>query len=121
VPLDQTLELVADRAGYKRFRSEFFVDSHEVGALREWSKDVPMEPNRFGFLSVHTTPSADAIIMIDEGRPWVKKTPFENEKVPVGTYTIRFVNELLGMEKKVTVKIIDNQIVNLDERLEIKD
>jgi serine/threonine-protein kinase len=121
VPLDQTLELIAERNGYKRFRVEFFVDSREVGALKQWSKDVPMEPNQFGYLSVHTTPNSDAFIAVDEGKPWLIKTPFENIKVPVGTYSIRFVNELLGMEKKVTVKIEDNKILNLDERLEIKD
>ncbi len=121
VPLDQTIEVEAERSGYKHFHTEFYVDSHEVGSLKEWSKDVPMEPNQFGYLSVHTTPNSDAIIAMDAGKPWVIKTPFENEKVPVGTYQVRFVNELLGMEKKVTIKVEDNKILNIDERLEIKD
>jgi serine/threonine-protein kinase len=118
VPLDAPLELVADRQGFKQLKREFTIDSREWGNLQEKLMDVQLEPNRFGYLTIHTTPSADATILID-GKPWVKKTPLENEKVPVGTYSIKLANDVLGMEKSVTVKIEEGQITAREERLDI--
>jgi len=120
VPLDSPLELVAERAGFKQFRREFVLDSRQIAGLKEWMVDVPMEPLRFGLLSIRTTPSADASIMMD-GKPWIRKTPIEEEKMPAGTYTIRLFNELLGMEKTVTVTIIEGRSVNVDEKLEVRN
>jgi serine/threonine-protein kinase len=118
VPLDAPLELVAERGGFKPFRREFVLESRQLNGLKEWLMDVQMEPTRFGFLTIRTTPSADATIMID-GKPWVRKTPLENEKVPVGTYSIKLANDVLGMEKQVTVSVTDGRAVTVDERLEI--
>jgi serine/threonine-protein kinase len=118
VQLDAPLELAADRMGYKPFRREFVLESHQMGGLKEWLMDVPLEPTRFGFLTVHTTPSADATIVLD-GKPWTRKTPIENEKFPIGTYSIKLSNEVLGMEKTITVSIQEGKAVTRDERLEI--
>ncbi|MEK6705848.1 MAG: serine/threonine-protein kinase [Bdellovibrionota bacterium] len=118
VNLDTPLELLVQKNGYKSFTSQFVLDSRQVGSAKEWLKDVQLEPLTFGFLSIKSTPSADAIIMI-EGKPWVKKTPMENEKLPIGTYNIRLVNELLGMEKTITVSIEEDRAVNIDTRLEV--
>lgn len=120
VALDSPLELVADRNGFRSLRREFVLESRQLGGMKEWAMDVQMEPVQFGFLTVHTTPSADATIVLD-GRPWVKKTPIEQEKLPIGTYSIKLANEVLGMEKIVTVTIQEGKVANIDERLEIKD
>jgi serine/threonine protein kinase len=118
VALDAPLELVAERSGYRVFKREFVLDSRQLGGLREWIMDVPMEPSRYGFLTIHTTPSAEATIMLD-GKPWVRKTPIDNEKLPVGTYSIRLNNEVLGMEKTVTVMVQEGKSIVKDERLDI--
>lgn len=120
VALDAPLELVAERPGFRTFRREFVLDSRQTGGLNEWLMDVPLEPVRFGLVTIRTTPSADAIILID-GRPWIKKTPMEGERIPVGTYNIRLVNEVLGMEKTVTIQVQEGKSITLDERLEIKN
>lgn len=120
VPLDAPLEITIDRPGFKPFRREFTLESRRVNGLKEWLEDVPLEPISFGFLTIHTTPSADATIMLD-GNPWKKKTPIENEKLPVGRYSIRLVNDVLQMEKTVEVSIEEGKSVNIDERLEIKN
>ncbi|MBL7716810.1 MAG: serine/threonine protein kinase [Bdellovibrionales bacterium] len=119
VPLDSPLELVVNRNGFKPYRREFVIDSKQLNGAREWPVDVAMEPTRFGFLTIRTTPMADAIILI-EGKPWVRKTPLENEKLPVGTYQIRLVNEALGMEKSISVTISDGRVANIEERLGIR-
>ncbi len=120
VPLDSPLELDVQRPGYKPFKREFVLDSAQVAGSKEWLMDVPLEPLHFGFLTIHTTPSAEATLLID-GKPWTLQTPVENQKVPVGTYLIRLVNQVLGMEKSVSVTIQEGQLVPLDERLEIKN
>ena len=120
VPLDSPLELVADRSGYKPLRREFTIDSKQVAGAKEWKMDVPLEPAKFGFLNIRTTPSADVTIMMD-GRPWSKRTPLENEKFPVGVYTLKLTNEIVGMEKSITVSIQEGKVINVDEKLEIKN
>ncbi len=120
VPLDAPLELVAERPGFRAFRREFVLEATQLNGLKEWLMDVPMEPDRFGFLTVRTTPSADAVLTVG-GQSWTKRTPIENDKVPVGSYTIRLVNEVLGMEKIVTTSVSEGKQVTIDERLEIRD
>jgi hypothetical protein len=120
VPLDEPLELSIERTGYKSFRSEFVLQTSQVAGLKEWMMEIQLEPLQFGFLTIHTTPSANATILLD-GVPWTKKTPIENEKFPAGDYSIRLTNEVLGMEKTISVSIQEGKSVNIDERLEIKN
>ncbi len=120
VRLDAPMELVVERPGYRTVRREFVLDSKQLNGLKEWAMDVQMEPTRFGYVTIRTTPSANATIVID-GKPWVRPTPIENEKLPPGTYTVRLVNEVLGMEKTITVNVQEGRAVTLDERLEIKN
>ncbi len=120
VPLDSPLELSIERTGYKPFKRDFVIDSRQVSGHNEWPAEIQLEPARFGFLTIHTTPSADATILID-GSPWKKKTPIENEKLPAGNYSIRLINDVLGMEKIVSITIQEGKSVNVEERLEIKN
>ena len=115
---DEPLELVVERPGFRVFNREFVLDSRQLGTLTEWLMDVPLEPVRFGYVTIRTTPSAEATIMMD-GKPWVKKTPIENEKLPVGFYTIKLSNDVLGMEKTVNISVQEGKAVTVDTRLEI--
>ena len=120
VPLDAPLELSIERNAYKSFRREFVLESRQMNGLKEWLMDIQLDPLRFGFLTIRTTPSADATIMLD-GSPWKKKTPIENEKLPVGDYSIHLTNEVLGMEKTVSISVQEGKAITIDERLEIKN
>lgn len=120
VPLDSPLELQVDRPGYKPFRSDFVLDSKQVGSLKEYTKEIQLEPFKFGYLTIHTTPSAEVSMTVD-GSPWRKKTPIENEKLPVGTYQMRLFNEVLGMEKSITVTLPEGKSITVDERLNLKN
>ena len=120
VPLNTPLELSIERPGFKSFRREFFIDSQQVVGLKSWSMEVHLELLNFGFLTIHTTPSAEAIFTVD-GATISKKTPLEDEKLPVGKYSIRLFNEVLGMEKYVSVSIEEGKSVIIDESLDLKN
>ncbi len=119
VALDSPIELLVSRPGFKPFQSQFVVDSKQAAGLREWVKDIAIEPLHYGFLTLHTTPSATATLMIDDS-PWIKKTPMESEKVPAGSYQIRLENDILGMSKVIQIKIEEGKTINLDEQLDVK-
>jgi serine/threonine protein kinase len=116
VPVDAPLELTIERPGYRTLRKDFTLDSRQIGNLKEWVMNVELEPTKFGLLTLRTTPSAEATLMLD-GKPWVRRTPIENEKIPVGTYNVRLANEALGMEKTLTITVQDGKAISLDERL----
>ncbi len=122
VPLDSPLEITVERSGYKSFKRLSVLKSEEYNGLAEYQMDIQqdLDPQHFGFLSIHTTPSSDATILLN-GSPWKKQTPLENEKFPVGTYSIHLTNDVLGMEKTVSITIDEGKAVNIDTQLEVKN
>ena len=119
VLLDAPLELNAVRAGYKPLRKEFTLESRMYGSQPEVLLDVAMEPIHFGFLTLRSTPTADAVISID-GEEWHKKTPFESEVLPLGRYKITLKNSSLGMGKVIEVDISEGKVSSVEERLEVQ-
>lgn len=119
VPMDAPLDLTIEKTGYKTFRREFVLTSSQLAGQNEWPMDIILEPLQFGYLTIHTTPSADVILSMS-GQIWNRKTPLENEKFPIGTYQARLVNADLGMEKTVTFSIAQNKVIKIDERLEVR-
>ena len=120
-PLDTALELVVERRNFKTLRREFVLESSQIGDQKDWLMDVQLEPTRYGMLSIHTTPPVVTAIISMDGKPWVLKTPIDNVKVPVDTYTIRLVHEVLGMEKSIVVNVEDQKVVERDVQLEVKN
>ena len=120
VRLDEPLELTVERPGFESVRREFYIDSKRVAGLKEHVVEVALEPSHVGYLSVRTTPTADVVIQI-EGTPWVRRSPFEREKLPAGNYTMKLINSILGMEKIVQIRIEEGKVVNVDERLEVRN
>jgi serine/threonine-protein kinase len=115
VPLDSLLELVVERKDYKSFTRQFFIESSKVGDLGQWNVDVDLEPVEYGTLYINTTPSAEAMIMMD-GKPWVKNTPFDKEiMLPVGTYLVQMTNKGLNMGKTIKVTIRPKKSLHLDD------
>jgi hypothetical protein len=120
VPLDTLMELSVERVGFKGIRREFTLGAEQVGNSKEWTMDIALEPLQFGYVTLRSTPSAEATIVF-EGYPWVRKIPIENEKFAVGTYQVKLRNELLGMEKDISFVVQNGKTLVLDERLSIKN
>ncbi len=119
-PLDTGLELVVEREGFRTFRKKFIISAQEAEKTSEWSLSIPLEPAKFGFLSIKTTPSADAYIQID-GIEEKIPTPILRKRIPVGTYQVKLLNSLLGMEKAVTITIQQDRFTSIEERLQVSD
>lgn len=130
VAMDEPLELVVERAKFHAVRREFTISSSRAQGLSEYSVDVSMEAVRYGFLTLHTTPSAEALLrpvdsssraLASADKPWVLRTPVENERIPAGTYNILLRNELLGVQKTLTVTVQEGKVLKLNETFEIRD
>ncbi len=88
VNLDSPLELTVDTPGYKPLRREFVLDSKQVSGLAEWLVDVQLDPIQFGFITIHTTPSADAACSIIKVASSTGK--LSECSVDLETYCLRF-------------------------------
>ncbi|HLD99647.1 MAG TPA: serine/threonine-protein kinase [Bdellovibrionota bacterium] len=127
VPLDSALELSIERPGFRSFRREFVISSQEVGNQTDVPMDIQLDPVSFGFLTVRSTPSGEATIVVQKAapgldlKPWVKKTPFENERLPAGSYIIKLRNLVLGMKKDIPITVQENKIINIDTQLELEE
>ncbi|MCM0605747.1 MAG: serine/threonine protein kinase [Xanthomonadaceae bacterium] len=127
VSLDEPLEIEVERPGFQRFRRELVLSSKDYDGKTEAELNVQLDPLSFGLVTIHTTPAATAIIKpLDpsnravasiDGKDWVEGTPFEGKKFPVGTYQIKFVNELLGFEKTEVINVQQDKTVRLDVNL----
>jgi len=119
VPLDFPLELIIERPQFKPYRSDFVLDSKQLNALKEWQIEAQLEPLTGGYLTLHSTPHAIATMMID-GSLWKKETPIEREKIPAGHYDILLENTVLGMEKRLSVDIVDEHYETQEIKLDLK-
>jgi hypothetical protein len=110
VPIDSPLELVVQNPTFRSVQRQFVIHSADVGDQKDWTMDVSLDPiSAFGYLSIRTTPPADATITID-GKPWKKRTPFEREKLPTGSYTVHLSNDLLEMGRDLQIEIKDGEV-----------
>ncbi len=108
--MDTPLELVITKPGFKTFRREFSLESLQLGQISEYPMDIALDPEKFGFLTIYTTPSAEATIMVD-GKVWaVKNAPFENEKLPIGKYTVKLLNNVLDLERVEILSVEENKV-----------
>ncbi len=117
-PVGVPFEVVVEREGFRAFRKTINIDSTKLGSATEYAENIQLTVTKFGYLSIKTTPSADAMINIDGAEEKIA-TPVTRKRVPVGTYKIKLVNTLLGMEKTVEVTVSDNRLTNVEERLSV--
>jgi len=94
--------------GYKAFvESDIIIDenntSHQIR--------VPdLEKDSFGLLSSSLNfMEGTSLVFEHNGEKIIKNLPLKNERMPVGTFDAEIVNEGVGLRKKVTLKIKENQ------------
>ncbi|HRK02998.1 MAG TPA: PEGA domain-containing protein, partial [Oligoflexia bacterium] len=111
-PVGVPLEITVERPGFAVFRKKIEIPATTQD---EYVLDVVLREAKFGFLSIKTTPSAEALITVD-GIEEKLSTPFVRKKLPVGEYQVKLVNTVLGLEKIVSVRIEEDRFSNLEER-----
>ena len=117
---ERQIELIVERDGFRTAREVFTVHAADVAGKREFVKDINLQQAKFGYVSIRTTPTADAIVTVD-GVEEKWSTPVSRKRVPVGTYTVRLVNSLLGMEKQIQITVGEDRFTSIEERLSISD
>jgi serine/threonine-protein kinase len=118
VPLDKAVTLTVEREGFETYTKSLMFESARLAGMRDLPMDVELIPSHYGFLSVYTTPSAEAIILIEGGEERIQ-TPFSGKRLPVGRYKIRLENKLLGMSKELDTVIEENRVKKVEERLSV--
>ena len=128
VPVGEPLSLVVERPGFVTFRKEFTLQEAELNGSKESALDVKLEPMNYGILSISSHPSVADVTIVNIGRqpaetskPIIFKTPINQEKLQAGNYRVTVKNELLGVEKVITVEIKEGkETVLTDVQLETK-
>jgi hypothetical protein len=124
------IELQVERAGFRKFSSEFSLHPGLVQPGKELVREVTLEPEvafegaskeensgPTGLLTVRTTPSSQVQIFRD-GKPWqVRSAPFEKIRAPAGDYELRMYNSTLDLEARKSVKISPDQVTHVVEEL----
>jgi serine/threonine protein kinase len=129
IPVGEPLSLVVERPGFVTYRKEFTVQDTELNEARESAVEVKLEPMVYGILSISSRPSVADVTIVNIDRqpaetsaPIVFKTPINQEKLQAGNYRIMVKNELLGVEKVMTVEIKEGkETVLTDVQLEMKN
>lgn len=128
VPLDQPLELQIDKKNFRSFKREFVLSSTDFKGIPEHLMQISLEPKSFGYVSIYTTPSADAYIypaddearsVASGGKPWILRAPFQSEKFPIGKYVIKLENKVLAMEKEILIEVEEGKDLKRNEQLEL--
>lgn len=133
VRTDSPIEIVGIKDGYRTISRELALRADQLGAENEWSETLQFQPLQFGTVTIRTTPSADVILTPlrgqDRGTASAgaggevirERTPLESRQIPTGVYSLKLVNEVLGMEKTLRITVEEGKALVIDERLPIKD
>jgi hypothetical protein len=79
--------------------------------------DLASTPSqKCGYVSVRCVPAAD-VILVGNGVEEHWSTPVSRRRIPAGTYAVSLVNSVLGLEKKITISVIEDRFVYIDEHL----
>lgn len=108
VPLDQNVDILVTKSGYASYEKTGIKLSANN---RSENVVIPkLEKQRIGFLSTTLNfPSGSQLFFEVEGVKIKKDLPFQNERIPAGTYDGVIVNPLLGTQKKVRFDIQENK------------
>ncbi len=129
IPIGEPINLNVVQAEHVPFTKEFTVQQSELDANGELKLDVVLDSMSYGLFSISTRPAvADvSIVKIDRqpsevAKPLEFKTPIHQEKIPAGNYRVTVKNDLLGVEKVMTVEIKEGkEVVLTDVKLDVKN
>jgi eukaryotic-like serine/threonine-protein kinase len=113
VPVGLALTVLIQKDGFKPMTKQVAISNEG-----DFQIDAALEPQQFGFLSLRSTPSAKIQMRMND-LSWTAETPLKEAKFPPGVYQIRLVNDLLGLEKTLSVTILRDKIIQQDVDLSV--
>lgn len=120
--LGESVRIIVNSPRHRTFEGELVVQEGDLQpGTRNYIKRIQLYEAKFGYLSVRVrnNTAADVSFYVD-GKLWTRSAPFENEKIPIGTYSVRVYNNVLQMGHVSEVTINEGSSVNLDDvKLEI--
>jgi serine/threonine-protein kinase len=99
LPLHSPLKVSIQKHGFKPVTRQLTVNS-----AADFPLEVRFEPEPYGLLTLHSTPTAKVQLLMKD-MTWVLSSPIDGIKLPPGTYHVRLVNEILGMEKSISFRL----------------
>lgn len=112
----RAVDITVERDGFRIGRDH--IDPALLAGKDDISREINLVQAKFGYVSIKTTPSGEAILTID-GAEEKWPLPVSRRRLPVGTYKVRLVNSLLGMEKTVEIVVGEDRFSNVEERLTV--
>ena len=116
LPNNKPFSVSISRAGYAEWFGNIDPDKLRKDIANRPAADIRILPKRYGLLKVQTGTSAEVTIMV-QGVPWTLISPIEGEKLPVGTYEIRVVNQIRNVQRDFVVQIEEGKIKEIHEDL----
>lgn len=114
VALDKEINISILKNGTEQFSADSFTLTKDNSYKQIIIPDI--KDMKVGILStsLNFTTGSKLIITRDDSRTIEKDLPFENFRLPAGSYNATISNPLLGTEREVTFKIIENRKVLLE-------
>jgi len=113
VPVGLALTVLIQKDGFKPVTKQVTITNEG-----DFQIDATLEAQQFGFLSLRSTPSAKIQMKMND-LSWTAETPLKEAKFPPGIYQIRLVNDLLGLEKTLSITILRDKIIQQDVDLTV--
>jgi serine/threonine protein kinase len=112
-PIGTVTKLGIIKQGFKTYEKNLSPTSSSPVDLK-----ITLEPEVYGRLSLHSTPTSDA--RIQQGLlTWVEPTPITDLKLPPGEYQIELTNQMLGMKKSMSLTIQSGKFISQDVNLDV--
>ncbi|HXH76047.1 MAG TPA: serine/threonine-protein kinase [Bacteriovoracaceae bacterium] len=107
VELDKETTISVKKSGYATFMSKVILTKTSNSTLVSIPK---LERARLGLLTTSQNYTAGSRLIYEEGGETIEKElPFNDMRIPEGSYHARVVNPILGTEKKVEFTIEENK------------
>jgi hypothetical protein len=114
VPLGPN-EVSIDSFNFRSVHKEFVLEPEKFAAQNAAYMDVVLQKIPTGYLTLHTSQRARAILIKDGRERKTLYTPFDKEPLPVGSYTIRLIHDVLGWERKINVDIKEGELTRPED------
>ncbi len=112
----EDVSVVVERDGYATYRKTHKLLAADVNENNEIILNVQLGEAKFGYLSLKSSPSADAYITLN-GVEEHYVLPMSRKRIPIGRHRVRLVNAALGVEKVIDIEVKEDRFESVEVKL----